>query len=78
MVEFHSSGNQLPCRLRKGRPFREQLALGTLAIGYRRELFIFLQMGEFTIVEIYFLMKRFEEIFVVRHFFLHGKSSEIR
>jgi hypothetical protein len=66
-VEFHSFSDQLPRRLGKGCPFRQELALGSLAIGRRVELAILLQIGEFTIVEIDFLMERSEEVFVVWH-----------
>ena len=56
-AEFHSFGGQLSRCGFKGRPFREQLVLGSLAIGYGFKLDILPQIGDFTIVEVYFLMK---------------------
>jgi len=70
-AEFHSFGNQLSrCGL-KGRPFREQLVLSPLTIGCRFELDILLQVVNLAIIEIDFLMKRSEEVFIVRHLLFH-------
>ena len=68
-VELHSIGGQLSCRFRKSCPLGDQLVLGALAIGGRFELDVHSKMRDLTIVEIDFLMKRLEEIFIVRHFF---------
>jgi hypothetical protein len=72
-AEFHSFGNQLSGSGLKGGSFGEQLVLSSLTIGRRLELGILLQVVDLTVVEIDLLMKRSQEVLVVRHRLFHGE-----